>query len=82
MIAFCRSAAYPVLRWRQGMPNRFYAHSRAGKPETWQPLEEHLRAVAEKAAEFAAQFFSADWAWNVEILTTVATADLNKWGRR
>ena len=42
-----------------------YAHSlKDAPPERWQPLEEHLRAVAEKAAAFAAQFSSADWAWN------------------
>ncbi|TAN37774.1 MAG: CRISPR-associated endonuclease Cas3'' [Verrucomicrobia bacterium] len=42
-----------------------YAHSRRGEPpENWQPLEKHLRTVAEKAAAFAEQFSSADWAWN------------------
>ena len=47
------------------MANGFYAHSRDGRPPaTWQPLEEHLRAVARRAAEFAAQFSSSDWAWN------------------
>ena len=42
-----------------------YAHSRAGEPpENWQPLEEHLHAVARRASELAEQFSSADWAWN------------------
>lgn len=42
-----------------------YAHSLPGRPrEEWQPLEEHLRNVAEKAAEFAGAFASQDWAWN------------------
>ena len=42
-----------------------YAHSNDGPMESWQPLEAHLRAVAEKAAEFAAAFKSEDWAWNL-----------------
>jgi len=43
----------------------FYAHSLPGQPEdNWQKLEDHLRQVAEKAAEFAEPFQSADWAWN------------------
>lgn len=42
-----------------------YAHSLPNKPESdWQPLEPHLRAVAERAARFAESFGSADWAWN------------------
>jgi CRISPR-associated endonuclease/helicase Cas3 len=42
-----------------------YAHSLEGKPPSeWQPLEEHLRNVAELAREFAAVFQSGDWAWN------------------
>ncbi len=52
-----------------------YAHSRPGKPpEEWQPLEEHLKAVADKAAEFAADFQSADWAWNAGWLHDVGKA--------
>lgn len=48
------------------MPSRrYYAHTRDGAPPSeWQPLEEHLRAVAEQAAAFAAPFESADWAGN------------------
>jgi CRISPR-associated endonuclease/helicase Cas3 len=34
-----------------------HAHSLPGQPpEKWQPLDEHLQAVAEKAGEFAAAF--------------------------
>ena len=47
------------------MESAFYAHSREGKPqEEWQPLEEHLHAVAEMAHDFASAFQSKDWAWN------------------
>ncbi len=47
------------------MSNRLYAHSRKGQPpETWQPLDEHLHAVARRGAEFATSFSSSDWAWN------------------
>ena len=47
------------------MPNSCYAHSRDGQPpETWQPLEEHLREVAFRASKFAEQISSADWVWN------------------
>jgi len=42
-----------------------YAHSLPGQPvDKWQPLEEHLKAVAEMAREFAAAFDSGDWAYN------------------
>lgn len=45
--------------------SQFYAHSLPGKPkDEWQPLDEHLRAVAEKAREFASVFGSGDWAYN------------------
>lgn len=34
-----------------------YAHSLSGQPpDKWQPLEEHLKAVAEKAKEFSLSF--------------------------
>ena len=42
-----------------------YAHTHPdfpGDPSRWQPLETHLRNVAERAGEFAATFDSADWA--------------------
>lgn len=42
-----------------------YAHSLKDRPPSeWQKLEDHLRQVAELAAEFAGPFQSADWAWN------------------
>jgi len=41
-----------------------YAHSLPGKPASeWQPLDEHLQAVAEKAREFASTFGSGDWGY-------------------
>ncbi|MFA5343074.1 MAG: CRISPR-associated endonuclease Cas3'' [Kiritimatiellia bacterium] len=44
---------------------KYYAHSKEGQPRAkWQPLDEHLQAVAEKAREFAAEFDSGDWAYN------------------
>ena len=44
------------------MPEVHYAHTRPGPIEDWQPLEEHLDAVAELAAYFADAFGSAEWA--------------------
>lgn len=42
-----------------------YAHSKPNEPPgNWQPLEEHLRKVAELAEKCAAKFQSADWGWN------------------
>lgn len=42
---------------------KFYAHSLEGEPpEKWQPLEDHLRNVAELAAEFAQPFGGEEWA--------------------
>jgi CRISPR-associated endonuclease/helicase Cas3 len=55
---------------------KYYAHSLEGQPpEKWQPLEDHLKAVAEKAAEFASEFDSADWGWNAGILHDIGKAD-------
>lgn len=35
----------------------FYAHSKENQPpENWQPLDKHLKNVAELAADFAALF--------------------------
>ncbi len=40
-----------------------YAHSLEGQPkEKWQPLDEHLRNVAELASGFAKPFGGAEWA--------------------
>lgn len=44
-------------------PLRCYAHSRPdGSESSWEPLEDHLAAVALRAAEFGSAFGSADWA--------------------
>ena len=43
---------------------KFYAHSLAGRPvEEWQPLEEHLRNVAQMAVNFARPFGGENWAY-------------------
>ena len=45
------------------MKSVYYAHSLDGEPpEKWQPLEEHLKNVAEMAAEFARPFGGEKWA--------------------
>ena len=46
------------------MYRKFYAHSLEGKPSShWQPLEQHLKNVAERAAEFARPFGGDQWAY-------------------
>jgi len=46
------------------MTKKYYAHSLGGKPPSdWQPLEEHLKNVAEKARSFAEKFGAGDWAY-------------------
>ncbi len=46
-----------------GKLDSFYAHSLTDRPPAeWQPLEEHLRNVAELAAEFARPFGGQEWA--------------------
>ena len=46
------------------MNRRYYAHTLDDAPEDeWQPLEDHLRAVAETAREFAEHFGLGDWAY-------------------
>ncbi len=43
---------------------RYYAHSLDGKPPSdWQPLEEHLKNVAEMARSFAESFDAGDWGY-------------------
>jgi CRISPR-associated endonuclease/helicase Cas3 len=40
----------------------FYAHSLAGRPpEDWEPLEDHLRQVADLGGKFASSFGATDW---------------------
>ncbi len=46
------------------MVDSFYAHSLPGRPvKEWQPLEEHLKNVAELAADFARPFGGEKWAY-------------------
>ena len=46
------------------MKNEYYAHSREGKPpEEWQPLDVHLKNVAEMARKFAEDFNASDWGY-------------------
>ena len=46
------------------MVKKYYAHSLEGRPpEEWQPLEEHLKNVAEMAAGFAGVFGGEGWAY-------------------
>lgn len=43
--------------------DKFYAHSLPGRPrEEWQMLQDHLRNVAKRAAEFARAFGGQEWA--------------------
>ncbi len=45
-------------------PQAFYAHSLPNEPpDKWQPLEEHLKNVAELAAGFARPFGGEKWAY-------------------
>lgn len=54
---------------------KYYAHSKKDRPpEEWQPLDEHLKNVAEIAADFAGAFKSEDWAWNAGILHDIGKA--------
>jgi HD superfamily phosphodiesterase len=54
----------------------YYAHSLKDQPpETWQPLEEHLRNVAELAAGFARPFGGEEWAWNAGWLHDLGKGD-------
>lgn len=40
----------------------FFAHTRPGRPpEEWQPLPDHLEAVAETAARFSDKFGAGEW---------------------
>ena len=46
------------------MAREYYAHSREGRPPVeWQPLDEHLKNVAEMARSFAEAFDTGDWAY-------------------
>ena len=57
------------------MSKKFYAHSLSNEPpEKWQPLEEHLCAVASRAEALAADFDSAAWARAAGILHDLGKA--------
>jgi CRISPR-associated endonuclease/helicase Cas3 len=44
------------------MSENYYAHSKENEPpENWQPLEEHLKNVADMAGQFAVFFKSGSW---------------------
>ncbi len=46
------------------MTKKYYAHSLGGEPpDKWQPLEEHLKNVAEMARSFAESFGAGDWGY-------------------
>ena len=46
------------------MAKKYYAHTLDGKPPSdWQPLEEHLKNVAEMARLFADAFHAGDWGY-------------------
>ncbi|OQY11855.1 MAG: hypothetical protein B6I30_05995 [Desulfobacteraceae bacterium 4572_187] len=46
------------------MNKQYYAHSLDGKPPSeWQPLEKHLKNVAEIARSFAESFDAGDWGY-------------------
>jgi len=46
------------------MAKKYYAHSLEGKPPSdWQPLEEHLKNVAEMARSFAKTFGAGEWGY-------------------
>jgi len=61
---------------KEGTTGKPYAHSKEGcPPAEWQPLEDHLRQVAEMAAGFATSFQSAEWAENAGWLHDLGKAD-------
>ena len=46
------------------MNKKYYAHSLPGEPpDKWQPLDEHLKKVAEMARQFAEDFKAGDWSY-------------------
>ena len=52
-----------------------YAHSLQGRPESeWEPLDEHLRDVANKAHEFTAKFGAGEWGRAAGLLHDIGKA--------
>ena len=47
---------------KNGLPRQFYAHTHAAGREHWEPLTDHLRKVADRAAAFATPFGAAELA--------------------
>jgi CRISPR-associated endonuclease/helicase Cas3 len=46
------------------MAKKYYAHSLEGKPPSeWQPLEEHLKNIAEMSRSFSESFGDGDWGY-------------------
>lgn len=46
------------------MSCEYYAHTLEGRPSSeWQPLQEHLKNVADLARCFAEDFGAGDWAY-------------------
>ena len=42
----------------------YYAHTKEGQPPVeWQPLEDHLKRVAELARSFADEFGAGEWGY-------------------
>ncbi len=57
------------------MPESLYAHTRPGRPpEEWEPLAEHLAAVAERAAAFADLFGAGEMGRILGLLHDVGKA--------
>jgi CRISPR-associated endonuclease/helicase Cas3 len=55
------------------MKKDIYAHS-ANKKGKWQILEEHLNNVAAIASDFAKEFNSSEWAYNIGLLHDIGKA--------
>ncbi len=57
----------------------YYAHSKEGlPPKHWQPLDEHLKAVADMAADFAKPFGGEEWAYLAGLWHEIIARDFCK----